>query len=253
MIDQVRIALISDVHGNTVALDAVIAEVSERTVDVVVCLGDVASNGPDPAGAIERMVEIGAVAVMGNTDAGLLDVPDWWHDPGSAGIPEDAHPGIEIGVWCADQLDDDHRRHLAERPPTAEVDLGPAGSLLAFHGSPNSFDDVITALTPSDELAVMLGGAEHAVLAGGHTHVPMTRRHGTQTLINPGSVGLPFAEYGYAGGARVLDHAAYALLSIDGPQVTIELRQVGFDLERLGRVARASGMPHADWWLSLRG
>jgi len=86
-----QLALISDIHGNTVALDAVIADMG--SVDMVVCLGDIAAGGPDPGGAVDRIADLAAVSVQGNTDAGLVDLPDWWRDPVSKGLPEDAVPG----------------------------------------------------------------------------------------------------------------------------------------------------------------
>jgi hypothetical protein len=98
----------------------------------------------------------------------------------------------------------------------------------------------------------MLDGATESLLAGGHTHVPLVRRHGLQTLLNPGSVGMPFAQYGYGGGVAVLAHAAYATVTARRGQLSIELRQVPVDVTALeARVAR-SRMPHAEWWLALR-
>jgi len=245
-----RIALISDIHGNTVALDAVLADIGDS--DLMVCLGDIASGGPDPNGAVERIAELGGVAVRGNTDMGMVDVPEWWRDPSSVGLPEDAVPGLDISVWSAEQLTAEHLQYLAELPPTATIGLGTVGGLLAFHGSPRSADDLLTAATPNRELDEMFEGVTASVLVGGHTHVPLVRRYGTKTILNPGSVGLPFAEYGYAGAAAVPQHAAYAVLLIDGGTMGIELRQAHVDHERLRKSVARSHMPHADWWLGLR-
>ena len=141
---------------------------------------------------------------------------------------------------------------LAGLSATVEVELGSAGRLLGFHGSPQSATDFITATTPPEELDEMLAGADHSVLAGGHTHVPMVRRHRSRTIINPGSVGLPFATYGYAGEVTVLNHAAYALVTANGAELSIELCQVPIDQGQLSRQVEASPMPHGAWWLGLR-
>lgn len=111
---------------------------------------------------------------------------------------------------CAETLNEAQRWYLANLPDTARVDLGTAGDLLAFHGSPRSADDFLTPTASMEELGEMFAGASASILAGGHTHVPLIRRYGTSTIVNPGSVGLPFAEYGYAGAVTVLPHAAYA-------------------------------------------
>jgi hypothetical protein len=75
------------------------------------------------------------------------------------------------------------------------------------------------------------------------------RRHGVQTVVNPGSVGRPFAEYGYAGGVAVLAHAAYAVVTATLGEVSIELRQVAVDQAALEASVAKSGMPRAEWWL----
>ena len=80
----------------------------------------------------------------------------------------------------------------------------------------------------------------------------MVRRHRAKTIINPGSVGFPFASYGYAGDVPVLNHAAYALITTNGSELSLELRQVPTDREQLSRQVDASGMPHGAWWLELR-
>lgn len=247
-----RVALISDVHGNTVALDAVIADMEQHPPQMVVCLGDIAAGGPDPGGAVDRIAERGWLAVQGNTDAGMVDVPAWWRDPSSMGLPDAAVPGLEVSVWGAEQLAPEQRRYLADLPATSLVDLSESGEMLVFHGSPRSADDIITATTPADELDGMLDGAASSILAGGHTHVPLVRRHGVQTIINPGSVGMPFATYGYAGGVDVLPHAAYAIVTVNGGEVNIELRQVAVDATALEASVTWSGMPHAEWWVGLR-
>lgn len=247
-----RVALISDIHGNTVALDAVLNDMSRARPDVIVCLGDIAAGGPDPGGAVDRIAELGCVAVQGNTDAGMVDMPAWWRDPASIGLPAPALPGLEVSVWSAEQLSHEQRNYLDALPGTSLVEFGSASEILAFHGSPRSADEIIMATTPADELDAMLDGAIVSILAGGHTHVPLVRRHGNQTLLNPGSVGMPFAEYGYAGGVAVLPHAAYAMVTAVSNEVNIELRQVLVDHAALEGSVASSEMPHADWWLGLR-
>ena len=233
------------------ALDAVLADLAPLEPDVVVCLGDIAAAGPDPVGVIDRIADLGWVTVQGNTDAGMVDVPDWWRDPIAAGLPEAAVPGLEMSAWSADQLSDPHRRYLAELDLMERIDLGMAGALLAFHGSPRSFDDIIGPDTSAEDLNEMLAGADESVLAGGHTHVPLHRRYGEQTILNPGSVGMPFASYGFAGRVDVLPHAAYAVLTIRAGCINVDFRQVALDQAALRSMVNRSDMPHAEWWLDL--
>lgn len=244
-----RVALFGDVHGNTVALDAVLTDIERRAVDLVVCVGDIAANGPDPGGALDRVRERADVTVMGNVDAGTVEPPEWWRDPSLREIPDVHHPGILIGVWAAEVVDDDQRAWLAALPLTASVDLDGA-QLVAYHGSPRSFDDYLTAWTSEEEVAEMVGDVEGDVLVGGHTHVPMLRRWGGRTLVNTGSVGLPFARYGAAGAVDLTDRAAYAIVERDDDGLHVEHREVPIDADAVRALVRGSDMPFADWWLA---
>lgn len=164
-------------------------------------------------------------------------------DPLSVGIPVDAHTSIEVGVWCAAEISAEERGFLACLPQTFEMDLGVSARLRGFHGFPRSYDDVIQASTSEDGLAAMLVGHDQQILAGGHTHVPLSRRVFGQTLVNPRSVGLPFDRYGYAGSVAVLTQAGYGLIDTKGGSVSIELRQASIDLARLEDLVRSSDMP----------
>jgi predicted phosphodiesterase len=99
------------------------------------------------------------------------------------------------------------------RPPAAhrQIPLAEGVELRCFHGSPRSFDDVLVATTPEAELDRLLAGAEAAVLAGGHTHLPLLRRWRQSLLLNPGTVGVMRAADARAG--RKLPWAEYALVS----------------------------------------
>lgn len=247
-----RVALIADIHGNATALRSVLEDIAFLGVDSVVCLGDLAASGPEPGSAIDMIRELECPVVVGNTDEAMLDVPEWWRDTASVGAPETAQRIVAVSAWCADQLDSGHLEFLAGLPGTLEIDFGDAGRLLCFHGSPRSSTDVITDETPPNEVVEMMDGSPHRFLAGGHTHLPLVRRFGDQTIINPGSVGLPFAEYGFAGEVPVMNHAAYAVVVVTAAEVSVEFREVPVDMDALARAVRSSGMPHGDWWLGLR-
>ena len=247
-----RVALIADIHGTVTALRFVLEDIATLDVDSVVCLGDLAANGPEPGSAIDMIRELECPVVVGNTDEAMLDVPAWWRDPASVGAPETAQRIVAVSAWCADQLDSGQLEFLAGLPSTLEIDLGDAGHMLCFHGSPRSSTDVITDETPPNEVTEAMHGSSHRFLAGGHTHVPLVRPFGDQTIINPGSVGMPFASYGFAGEVPVMNHAAYAVVAATAADVSVEFRKVPVDVDALARAVRSSSMPHSEWWLGLR-
>jgi predicted phosphodiesterase len=91
----------------------------------------------------------------------------------------------------------------------------------------------LLASTPDDRVDAMLDGARAKVLAGGHTHLQMLRQHRGMTLVNSGSVGMPFREYASGGPPVILPHAEYAIIDIEPHAVSVELRRVALDRHAL--------------------
>lgn len=233
-----RIGLISDIHGNLIALDAVLEELEREGVDQLVCLGDVAV-GPQPAEALARVRDLGCPVVMGNWDAAFL---------GAMPEPTDeiTEMLVEIGNWWAASLSPTDREFMESFRPTVDLTLG-STPVLCFHGSPKSYDDWIFATTPDEELSLMLDKVEQRVLIGGHTHVQMIRRYLESTIINPGSVGLPFHDW-WPRPVRISPWAEYGIVGSEGAHLSIELRRAPFDVDGFLRLSLESGMPHAEWW-----
>ena len=233
-----RVGLISDIHGNRLALDAVLAEIERAGVDQIVCLGDVAV-GPQPTEALAGVRELGCPVVMGNWDACFLEgMPD--------ATDEVSLKLVETAEWWAQFLSDEDREFMRSFQPMLELDLGGQDALL-FHGSPRSYDDWIFSTTPDQELRGMLGDHSEPVLVGGHTHLQLVRRFEKSILVNPGSVGLPFVEW-WPRPVRIAPWAEYGIISSLDGRLEVELRRTTFDVEAFLRQSRASGMPHADWW-----
>lgn len=237
-----KIALISDIHGNLAAFEAVLAEIALAGVDQLVSLGDVAAMGPHPHEVVAQLRALDCLTVMGNADAELLAPP--------ADAPDDDEESRKFTAmirWGAAQLDAADRAFLRAFQPTIEIDLGAAGTLLCCHGSPRSFDDIIRAATPDEDLAPMLAGTEARVQAGGHTHTRMLRQWRGREIVNPGSVGLAY-QFLADGGVRVPPRAEFAILDTDDGAVRIDFRQVAYDQASTIRAMHERAMPHAAWW-----
>ena len=238
-----RIALISDIHGNCVALETVLADIEGAGVDQVVCLGDVAATGPQPHAVIERLQVSGCPVVMGNADAWLLN-------PQLSETADEATRQIEeIDLWCAAQLSRSDLAYIRAFRPTVEVFLDRNAKLLCFHGSPRSNTEIIEATTPEDALAGMLSEYDALVMAGGHTHVQMLRRYREAFILNPGSVGLPFERRGLSEDVYNPPWAEYALVGWESASLSIQLKRMPLDITAVTRAALDSGMPHAEVWV----
>ena len=184
----VPLALVSDIHGNDVALAAVVAELERLGIERTVCLGDVAQGGPQPAEVLDRLAALGWPVILGNADAFLLEVP--------AGSPEEITAAqLERRDWTLAQLSPAHLDQIRAFVPTLDVELDDGLALRAFHGSPHSYDDVVLPETPDAQAERMLGGSGADVLAGGHTRLQWTRYVDGALYVNPGSVGLAYDRF----------------------------------------------------------
>lgn len=231
-----RVALISDLHANAVALDAVLADIARVGVDQIICLGDVATLGPRPDLVLDRLRSLGCPCIQGNHDAFLLD-PQLIHTYTEAQVVVDAVD------WCRARLTSRDIDFIRSFVSTLEIALDERSTLFLFHGTPRSHMEDLLATTPPDELDVMLDGNRGTVMAGGHTHIQMLRQHRGMLMVNPGSVGLPFREYVAGGAPTLLDHAEYATVSAAAGGVSVELHRVPVDRAALRDAVRASDNP----------
>ena len=228
-----RVAVLSDIHANLVALDAVLVAIG--TVDAIWHLGDVVGYGPDPDGVVDRLTTIGAIGVAGNHDLAALGGPEIdWFNP-------DARSAME---WTRRRIGERTRRWLADLPKTRTE----AGMTLV-HGSPR--DPVWEYVASLPVARTNLAALETPIGLHGHTHLPMvwteqdgridalapmdgsTWRHATgRALLNPGSVGQP----------RDGDPRA-SWLELDTDTGQSRWRRVDYDISAVRAAIADSGLP----------
>lgn len=229
-----RVALFSDVHGNGVAFRAMLADLAGQDYDTVVCLGDHAQGGPEPAQCLELLRDLGAPAVYGNSDHFLLTL--------DFGEEEVTEAQVENAKWAQAQLSEELRAFHEGFPPTVELDLGDSRTLLAFHATPRNREEIVGPWMEEERFREPFEGLEAGVFAGGHTHQQWMRRLGDAYYVNPGSVGLP-VDHLQSGPTRAERLAEYAILTVEGPGVGVEFRRVPFDVDELYRSIEDSDMP----------
>jgi putative phosphoesterase len=233
------VAVVSDIHGNLPALRAVLAELEREEVDELVCLGDVAL-GPEPAETVACVRDLGCPVVMGNWDAWVLE----------GFPPTDAEPWktfIEQGEWWARQLSARDREFVSTFRPRVELQADGL-SVLCFHGTPSSYEEMILATTPHEELLQMLAGFDQRLMLAGHTHVQLARVVEGTLVVNPGSVGLPFRGIPLGELQLISPWAEYGLVRIEDQRISVELRRTIYDVDAMLRRTIESGAPHAEWW-----
>lgn len=239
-----RLAFISDIHGHAVALEAVLADLAHQApVDLLLCLGDVATIGPQPAPVVARLRNLKCASLMGNHDEALLY-------PDRSAQLQIAPPLLPAQQWCADQLTADDWAYLRSFQPMVEIELGPNTGALCFHGTPHSNVDQLLSATPADELNSLFAGRGEALFVGGHTHIQMLRQHNGKFFLNPGSVGSAFARPTAPGvPPALLPWAEYAIVSWENGAVSVDLRRVPFSLAAFREAVVQSDSPLKGWWL----
>ena len=234
-----RVALISDLHANEVALRAVFRHIQAVGVDLTICLGDVATLGPHPREVLQLLQAERCPCILGNHDEFLLD-------RGLIDSYTEA-PIVKSAVdWCRDQLSERDLDYLRTFRTTLDIELDPQTLLMLFHGSPRSHMENLLSTTPTEELEVMLGQQRSTVMAGGHTHLQMLRQHRGTLLVNPGSVGMPFREFAFGQAPIVLPHAEYAVVEAKAGHVAVTLHRVALDRAELRRATAATSHPLRD-------
>lgn len=237
-----RLAVLSDIHANLVALDAVLEDLASLPpVDELWVCGDIVGYGPQPNEVVERLRERGMRAVMGNHDGaavGLVEVA-WFNDAAAAAIR-----------WTAEVLTTESRDYLAALPERRV-----AGDLTAVHGSPR--DPIWEYVTSAAVAAASLGSFETRICLFGHTHYPMLYAQdddgvsemvgaagigsalpGGRLMLNPGSVGQPRD-----------GNPASAYLVVDLDAQALEFRRVPYDIGRTQALMREARLPT---WLAER-
>lgn len=169
-----RVAALSDIHGNLPALEAVLADVEREEIDAIVVAGD-SISGPWPVEVFDLLHEVGARVVRGNADRLVLEEGEG-----------------ALGEWSAERLGE-RLSIVASWPLALELDVDGLGRVLACHATPWDDELIYTRATPDEELVRLFGGVEADMVLCGHTHVQVDRRLSSELrVVNPGSVGLPY-------------------------------------------------------------
>jgi len=239
-----QIAIISDIHGNRRALEAVLDDIDGRGIDRIVNLGDCLYGPLDPAGTADILMRRDIPTVRGNEDRIIIEPAE-----------ESGHsPSLH---FVRERLNPDHFQWLESLEETAAV----YGEFFLCHGSPGRDTEYLlrevletgVVLRSSEELATKLASYEKPVILCGHDHVPcIVSLPDGKLIVNPGSVGLP-AYSDDLPFPHVMEtfspHARYSIVSRDVGGWRVESIAVPYDWEWAVEMAGRNGRP--DWipWL----
>lgn len=230
-----RIAVLSDVHGNRIALEAVLAEIRREKPDYVLVAGDLVLNGPDPNGTIDLLRALerdGGIVVSGNTDIAVGDLDYTAAFPQYAdGVPDAIREATE---WANDELGDEQLAWLRRLPAERRIRAEDGELVLVVHASPGSQTRGFDRALDADVIFERAVGTDARVLCVGHTHVPEVRDLGRKVIVNAGSAG-----YVFDGDPT----ASWALVTVAGGSVDGVIRRTEFDALAVANAIAARGLP----------
>ncbi|GAB4572593.1 MAG: metallophosphoesterase family protein [Anaerolineae bacterium] len=237
-----RLAVLSDIHGNLHALEAVLQDLAQAGgADLIWILGDLVAFGPDPRGclaAIRALPEETTRVIQGNTDRYVTT----WARPHAEKPTAETWPQyVQMMMareanfaWTSQQLTGEEAEYLLKLGTDLTENVAGYGRVVGFHAGPDDDEMVLLPYTPDDIILDALLVREGRLALGGHTHKPMDRDLGTWRFVNPGSVGLPFD-----GDQR----AAYAVLTFEGGAVEVAFRRAAYDVDAAIAALEACGNP----------
>ena len=219
-----RLAVISDIHGNAQALEAVMNDIIEQNCEHIFCLGDLAMAGPQPREIIEYVQQQESwTVVQGNTDRMLANYGDEVVEFIKAQYP------IMANAITSDNelIETPHKHYLANLPPQLSLEIEGC-SVLLVHGSPRANNEDILPNMPLEMVEEMIEGTTEQLILCGHTHIPCGYQTTSgQTVVNVGSVGRPMTSK---------PRACYAVIDFNNGKFEVLHRFVKYDNQLAAKI-----------------
>jgi predicted phosphodiesterase len=239
-----RLAVLSDIHGNQIALEAVLEDLKKvGKVDATWILGDLCTLGPRPLECLQIIRQMPNTQVIrGNTDDYLVT----GSLPSQHGIKDEAawnnftskyRKHVAWHWWAMEQLSWADAEYLLNLHGGLDLHVKGYGYVVGYHGSPGNNEYMMLPDTPDEEVLDQFLDTEGRLGFGGHTHLPMVRDLDMWRVVNVGSVGLPKDE----------TRACYVLADITSEAAILEFRRVAYDRDAVIADARQRNFPESDW------
>lgn len=226
-----RVAVVTDIHGNLPALEASLAAIDAIGVDQIYCGGDLVGYGPSPNEVCALLAERDISTIYGNYDYAIARDLD---DCGCAYRDEhDKALGERSIAWTLAHTNREAKEYMRGLPFDLRFQVGTRRVLLV-HGSPRKVNQYLFEDTPDSVFARLAQDSDCDVLVFGHTHKPWIREIAGVLFVNCGSVGKP-----KDGDPR----ASFALLELEGDRIVASIERVPYDTERVARAVAEAGLP----------
>ncbi len=228
-----KVAVISDVHANLIALQEVLKDMANEGCEKVICLGDIVLAGPQPKETIEFFKQQDWLVIQGNTDKLIVDFGSEVLEMLEERFPVMAKSIVDDIA----QLSDEDIAYLDNLPPQVMLEVGGL-QLHLVHGSPRANNEDIMPGMPIETIEEIIAETPADLILCGHTHTPCGyQTNSKQTVVNVGSVGRPMTP---------TPLACYAVLDIEDGKFSIKHKFVDYDREFAAQLVRERGFEGAD-------
>lgn len=234
--EYMKVALLSDIHGNAVALEAVMKDIKERQVDQILVLGDICFRGPQPKESLRLVRSLNADVIKGNADEWMVRRIQ------KSEVPEHAFDIMtQERDWTLSQLSDDDLNYLDELPISIKLPVDDI-KIFAFHATPHDLFDVVPPEAPDEIYDQKIFLIDADIYFYGHIHKAYIRYIKGKTIVNLGSVGMPFDG---------VTKASYALLETSENGFQTSIIKVAYDMKKVIRQIKDSDYPNQEFLVNV--
>lgn len=232
-----KIAFISDIHGNAVALDAVLTDIQKKEIDQIFVLGDICYRGPEPKRSIDLVKSLNTKVIKGNADEWVV-----------RGVLEGEVPQKALEImnkerqWTVEQLEPADIDYLESLPTQLQVTVEGI-DIIGFHATPDNLFDVVLPSAEDEKIeSNLMKPADAHIYVYAHIHKPYIRYINGKVIMNIGSVGLPFDG---------LTKASYGLIEIENGNYRTSIERVSYDVEKVIQAYQKVNYPNAEMMIEI--
>lgn len=226
-----KLALISDIHSNHLALQAVLEDIKKQGIEKTYCLGDLIGYGPFPNKVFPIIQKNNVTTIMGNYEESVLSGKK------DRGFEHDDHPNHKMAklsfAWAEEHISQENMDFISKLPREIRFNIY-GNEILMVHGTPDKINGKIDIDDPEEDLISLMKNAKIDILFCAHSHLPFHKIVGAYHIINPGSVGRP---------RRGSPQAEYAIVDLNDDGCRVSFRLIDYDFETFAREIESSGMP----------
>ncbi len=219
-----NVAILSDIHGNICASNAVLSDIKSLNVSEIVFLGDLVINGPSPSEVFQELRNLNPIYwVKGNTDGWFAEISDEWSP-----TTEQEEKIYKNYIYTRKHLDKESIDFLLKHPEKCVFEIAGV-SILAVHGSPRSISEGIGKNITDNELKGIFSNIEESIIVSGHSHIPFIAKVANKVIFNVGSIGMPLD-----GDNR----ASYGIIKIENQIPKYSIRRVTYPISKTLTIAQ---------------